>query len=232
MGQKYPSNWSSIRKEVLERDDYRCGNCNRSGINNSQIQLEVHHIVEVRNGGTHQPSNLQTLCEQCHAAITYDRAAPTKYGRVGAEKPEPMIGTTKAHLKIALFTAWWTLGLGNLLYGVYKYQTHDDERDFREWVEDGEERAESFEERVDEVLFNGCPVCGLPMLEKEKNLPRVMSCNACGAKLEQKVWALGIVARYTLTQGDSDLLGETRKVTEWKRMNPRQLPEEAGEDSF
>lgn len=230
MARDYPPNWSSVRKKALERDDYRCGNCGRSGLNNNQIQLEVHHIVELRNGGTNKLSNLQTLCEHCHAAITYDRAAPTKYGQVGAKKPEPLVGSTKAHFKIALLTAWWTLGIGNLIYGVYKYKTHDDDRDFQEWLDDGTERAESFENRIDEVLFNGCPVCGLPTLEKEKNLPRIMSCKSCGAKLEQKLWALGVVARYTLTQGDSELVGETRKVTEWKRMNPRQVKEEPRTD--
>lgn len=30
-------------------------------------------------------------------------------------------GSATAHLLIAVLTIWWTMGVGNLLYGAYKY---------------------------------------------------------------------------------------------------------------
>lgn len=40
-------------------------------------------------------------------------------GRVVLVKRE--FGSVGAHLLIALLTIWWTMGLGNVLYGAYKY---------------------------------------------------------------------------------------------------------------
>jgi 5-methylcytosine-specific restriction protein A len=31
---------------------------------------EVHHIVKLRDGGTHDPSNLLALCKPCHQKRT------------------------------------------------------------------------------------------------------------------------------------------------------------------
>ena len=49
-----------LRKEVLCRDGNRCVRCG------SVERLEVDHILNVAQGGTHHPSNLQTLCAGCH----------------------------------------------------------------------------------------------------------------------------------------------------------------------
>lgn len=59
----YPDNWSEIRQEVLERDEYRCGNCG------STDNLHVHHIVPLSLGGSNLPSNLRTLCKSCHQRL-------------------------------------------------------------------------------------------------------------------------------------------------------------------
>lgn len=67
----YPRNWDDIREDVL--DDYRnqCANCNRS-----DSPLEVHHVVPVGQGGSHQRSNLVPLCPQCHEAAHGEVMAP------------------------------------------------------------------------------------------------------------------------------------------------------------
>jgi 5-methylcytosine-specific restriction protein A len=31
---------------------------------------EVHHILPLSQGGTHDPSNLMSLCKACHSSIT------------------------------------------------------------------------------------------------------------------------------------------------------------------
>lgn len=49
-----------LRRRILDRDGWRCTRCGAAG------QLEVHHRHEVRDGGTDDPANLETLCKQCH----------------------------------------------------------------------------------------------------------------------------------------------------------------------
>ena len=49
-----------VRKEVMNRAQNKCEMCGATQ------NLEIHHIVTWRNGGTHDASNLQLLCESCH----------------------------------------------------------------------------------------------------------------------------------------------------------------------
>lgn len=56
--------WEVLRKEVLRRDGYRCGNCNAEN-----MRLDVHHIVPVSAGGSNRLTNLKTLCFDCHCKI-------------------------------------------------------------------------------------------------------------------------------------------------------------------
>jgi hypothetical protein len=77
MGQGYPSDWDSRRKEVYERDDYTCQNCGAKGGPKGGAELHAHHVVPKANGGTHEISNLQTVCSECHKAVHGDVTAPT-----------------------------------------------------------------------------------------------------------------------------------------------------------
>lgn len=47
-------------------------------------------------------------------------------------------GSIGAHLIIALLTAWWTLGVGNLLYLAYKYFSDADKKVLRAEPDDDE----------------------------------------------------------------------------------------------
>jgi 5-methylcytosine-specific restriction endonuclease McrA len=59
----YPADWEELRRTVVDRHLNRCVNCRRvTG------ELQVHHIVPVSQGGSHQTSNLVPLCPQCHKA--------------------------------------------------------------------------------------------------------------------------------------------------------------------
>ena len=72
--------WSDIRDRIITRDNYTCQEC---GANNKEyyqdfyfsnkslselvwINLQVHHIISRKMGGTDHPLNLITLCEECH----------------------------------------------------------------------------------------------------------------------------------------------------------------------
>jgi 5-methylcytosine-specific restriction endonuclease McrA len=59
----YPSNWQAVASRIRQLDDYKCVACGAT-----DCQLHVHHIVYVSNFGTHQQSNLVTLCRSCHEA--------------------------------------------------------------------------------------------------------------------------------------------------------------------
>ncbi len=43
------------------------------------LQLEVHHVIEVQDGGTDEPSNLWVLCSECHAEVHRRREAFNRY---------------------------------------------------------------------------------------------------------------------------------------------------------
>jgi hypothetical protein len=58
-----PETWAIIRKGVLKRDRYRCQGCGGTQ------RLRVHHIIPISAGGSDDPSNLITLCSDCHGQI-------------------------------------------------------------------------------------------------------------------------------------------------------------------
>lgn len=54
--------WNT-REYILFRDDHKCQKCKgKSGDN----ILNVHHIVQRKDGGSNSPDNLITLCKTCH----------------------------------------------------------------------------------------------------------------------------------------------------------------------
>ena len=60
--QTHNRTWARIRREVLDRDGWRCQaeGCGKPG------RLEVDHIVPLHLGGTNDLGNLQALCRGCH----------------------------------------------------------------------------------------------------------------------------------------------------------------------
>ena len=59
-----------IRSKVLQRDGFRCQECDRDLGRLPSWFAEVHHIVPRIRGGTDHPANLKTLCVVCHRAYT------------------------------------------------------------------------------------------------------------------------------------------------------------------
>jgi 5-methylcytosine-specific restriction protein A len=58
--------WRALRWQILERDGFRCVQCQAVG------RLEVDHIEPVRDAPekAFDPANLQTLCPRCHTRKT------------------------------------------------------------------------------------------------------------------------------------------------------------------
>ena len=61
---RMPDNqWREIRQFVYERDNGICQYC---GEHTELNECNIHHVFELNQGGTNHPSNLKTLCKNCH----------------------------------------------------------------------------------------------------------------------------------------------------------------------
>jgi hypothetical protein len=60
------------RRQVLERDHYRCAT---RGCKSSR-GLQIHHKNERNQGGSHEAENLITLCRSCHEMMHRGLAEP------------------------------------------------------------------------------------------------------------------------------------------------------------
>jgi hypothetical protein len=77
----YPSDWNSRRKKIYQRDGYECQNCGVYGGTKGDAELHAHHVVPKSKGGTHDTTNLITICKGCHNAVHGKKSAPTKKSR-------------------------------------------------------------------------------------------------------------------------------------------------------
>lgn len=57
---------SSLRKEIMKRDNYTCKICGISTYDEPHLLLEIDHIVPISKGGLTTKDNLQTLCWKCN----------------------------------------------------------------------------------------------------------------------------------------------------------------------
>lgn len=72
---RYPPDWDTRRRQVYQRDDYRCQRCGIRGGPHGDVELHAHHVVPISNGGSHELTNLLTLCWSCHNAV-HDHYVP------------------------------------------------------------------------------------------------------------------------------------------------------------
>ena len=61
----YPLNWNRLRYALFKKHNYTCERCGRY----AKEDLHLHHIIPVKSGGSHNESNLQVLCSDCHYEI-------------------------------------------------------------------------------------------------------------------------------------------------------------------
>ena len=61
MTKKYRSGDQCARKRIIKLRGHNCERCGYPGY------IELHHILEVNNGGKNHDDNLVMLCEKCHA---------------------------------------------------------------------------------------------------------------------------------------------------------------------
>jgi len=59
-------NWIELAKKMRVRDNFTCQRCGKYGPSGGG-ELHVHHKIPRGRGGSDDPSNLITLCSDCHA---------------------------------------------------------------------------------------------------------------------------------------------------------------------
>ena len=85
---KERTKFQTVRKKVLERDNYKCQVCGSSG------QMEVDHIVSLANKGINEPSNCITLCKKHHSMKTKGVRGHNKFFFEAYEKAAKKIGVS------------------------------------------------------------------------------------------------------------------------------------------
>ena len=83
MKKRYGIAWKRVRDRHIAQHPL-CEVCKRNG--NLTPAEEVHHIVPLSQGGTHDDSNIMSLCKSCHSEITAKeggRWTPKHRGRGG-----------------------------------------------------------------------------------------------------------------------------------------------------
>ena len=67
MKHRYNGAWPAIRRSYIKAHPL-CEVCRREG--RYTEAREVHHIIPLADGGTHDSNNLMALCKPCHSRIT------------------------------------------------------------------------------------------------------------------------------------------------------------------
>ena len=57
-----------LREYIKKRDNFTCCNCGNSNDKETNLLLEIDHIIPVAKGGCTVEDNLQTLCWKCNRA--------------------------------------------------------------------------------------------------------------------------------------------------------------------
>jgi len=57
---------AKLRTMIKERDNYTCCECGNSVHRESNLLLEIDHIMPISKGGLTQEDNLRTLCWKCN----------------------------------------------------------------------------------------------------------------------------------------------------------------------
>ena len=60
---KYTYGWTTIRWQILTRDNFTCQYCGRKA---PDVELHIDHIIPKSKGGTNESENLVVACAECN----------------------------------------------------------------------------------------------------------------------------------------------------------------------
>lgn len=63
---------NSIKYDVMKRDNFKCNYCGKSPATDSNVELQIDHILPITKGGDNHISNLKTICKDCNIG-KYDK---------------------------------------------------------------------------------------------------------------------------------------------------------------
>jgi hypothetical protein len=90
--------WDTVRRTVLERDDYACRFC---GIGDEEHReehgrgLHAHHVIPDRDGGEDRPENLITVCGSCHRTLEHTHGRAVAEMKRREDYAEDLEGVTR-----------------------------------------------------------------------------------------------------------------------------------------
>jgi len=186
--ENYPDDWNQRRSKVYKRNNFECQNCGRKGGPRGDSELHCHHIVPKSSGGSHELSNLITVCAQCHNAIHGNAKAPNARKTTSNKFLE--------HLVVFIFFGWWTLGIANLVYELLR-ESGDPKvgDDGRERLGKRDRKKGHWQGRVDKgrnQRYGGCPACEAPdsltvswIKLDDGSKAKVIECTECPAQYDE-----------------------------------------------
>ncbi|MDY2816146.1 MAG: HNH endonuclease, partial [Bullifex sp.] len=106
--------FDNVKEYVRWRDGFKCQHCYHKG--GSDTKLEVHHVIQRKDGGSDRPDNLVTLCHDCHAAL--HRGEFTLRKPKGGYKAPTFMGVMRIKLVERL-----KAGYGDMVHTTFGYIT-------------------------------------------------------------------------------------------------------------
>ena len=117
--------FDNIKAYVKWRDGYKCAICGAE-----HVPLQVHHKKQRKDGGTDVPTNLITVCADCHKAY---HAGILNSKRTSLMKPDTKIKTMRdaSFMGIMRWAVWNRLKtLGIPLHMTYGYRTAEKRKQY------------------------------------------------------------------------------------------------------
>ena len=106
--------FDNVKEYVRWRDGFKCQHCYHKG--GSDTKLEVHHVIQRKDGGSDRPDNLVTLCHDCHSAL--HRGEFTLRKPRGGYKAPTFMGVMRRKLVERL-----KAGYGDMVHTTFGYIT-------------------------------------------------------------------------------------------------------------
>ena len=119
-----------VRFAVFTRDGFRCRYC---GQRPPQVTLQIDHIKPVVEGGTNDPSNLITACQECNIG-KHTRQIPTPLKAMLLGPPLMSMKDVIAHTGLGYHTIYRDVQAGTLKATLLKSRLRFEPSEVARWL--------------------------------------------------------------------------------------------------